>query len=386
MKAILTSKKTWLALALLAGLSGLGVWQHKPILAWYYVRQLSGAYPDSREGWARKVAALEEAAVPRLLAGLRDPDAMVCGNMQHPLFLMANHWGLSDPRTLQLMEQLHGQFNEFSPAGQEKVLLMLTSLLHVERRAEGIDEPQEDAPPPLPPRLTTLVSEILIGAEKQDELRAVSLLLAAELIDCVQPGQWVDVAREMAERGLKHTKPGARVAALQLLGRGPMRKDKELVEQALPMLRDAEAAVRKAALVALASETELARDEIFLPLLHDADDEVQFWCETVLRKRGRSDADIQIARLISHKDAAMRIRVPSLLQRMPDLNLAVWLRQLSQDPAPAVRAAAVRAAGDHPHVDMSERLREMAERDPSAAVRQNAGFYLRLPAPRARLE
>src|SRR5713226_2561862 len=82
MKAILTNKKTWLALALLAGMSALGAWQHKPILAWYYVRQLSGAYPDSREGWATKVAALEEVAVPRLLDGLRDPDAMVCGNVQ----------------------------------------------------------------------------------------------------------------------------------------------------------------------------------------------------------------------------------------------------------------------------------------------------------------
>jgi hypothetical protein len=386
MKAILTSKKTWMALALLAGLSALGLWQHKPILAWYYVRQLSGAYPESREGWARKVAALEEAAVPRLLDGLRDPDAIVCSNLQYPLFLMANQWGLSDPRALHLLEQLQGRFDEFSPAGQEKVLMMLTSLMHVERRAEGGAEPQEAPPLPVPPRLITVVSEILIRAEKKEELRAVSLLLAAELIDCVQPGQWVDVAREMAERGLQHAKPGARVAALQLMGREPMRKNKDLVEKALPMLRDPEPAVRKAALVALASETELARDEIFLPLLHDADDEVQFWCETVLRKRGRSDADIQIARLISHKDAAMRIRVPALLQRMPDLNLATWLRQLSQDPSPAVRAAAVRAAGDHPHVDLGERLREMAERDPSAAVQQNAGFYLRQQGPRGRLE
>jgi HEAT repeats len=281
---------------------------------------------------------------------------------------------------------LHGEFNDFSPAGQEKVLLMLTSLMHVERRAEGDAEPQEDAPRPLPPRLTTVVSAILIDAEKKEELRGVSLLLAAELIDCVQPGQWVDVAREMAERGLKHAKPGARIAALQLLGRGPMRKDKDLVEQALALLRDPEPAVRKAALVALAAETELARDEIFLPLLHDDDEEVQYWCETVLRKRGRSDADIQIARLISHKNAAMRLRVPNLLQRMPDLNLAAWLTQLSHDPSAAVRAAAVRAAGDHPHVDLTERLREMAERDPSAAVQQNAGFYLRQHAARARLE
>lgn len=386
MKAILTSKKARMALALLAILSGLGVWQHKPVLAWYYVRQLGGAYPETRDGWARKVAALEEAAVPRLLDGMRDPDAMVCANMQYPLFLMAKKWGLDDPRALNLMEQLHERFHDFSPAGQEKTLLMLTSLMHVEPSAEGSSELQEEPPRPVPPGLTTAVGAILIDAEKKDELRGVALLLAAELIDCAQPGQWIDVGRAMAERGLGHPAPGARVAALQLLGRGPMRKHKDLLEKALPLLHDREPAVRKAALVAFAPETDLARDEIFLPLLHDADDEVQYWCETVLRKRGRSDDDIQIARLIGHKDAAMRIRVASLLQRMPDLNLAAWLRQLSQDPSPAVRAAAVRAVGDHPQVDLTERLREMAERDPSAAVQQNASYYLRQRALRGSLQ
>jgi hypothetical protein len=386
MKAILKSKKTWMALALLAAVSALGIWQHKPILAWYYVRQLAGAYPESREGWARKVAALDEAAVPRLLDGLRNQDAMICANMQQPIFLMLKKWSLSDARALNVMEQLHGRFHNFSPAGQEKVLLMLTSLMHVERSGEGGAESQEERPSPLPPRLTTIVGAMMIDAEKQEELRGVALLLAADLIDNVQPGQWTDVAQEMAERGLRHAAPGARVAALQLLGRGPMRKNKEVLEKALPLLCDPEPAVRKAALVAFAPETELARDEIFLPLLHDADDEVQFWCETVLRKRGRSDDDIKIARLISHKDPAMRIRVPNLLQRMPDLNIASWLRQMSQDPAPAVRAAAIRAAGDHPHVDLTERLREMAERDPSPAVRQNASFYLRQQTPRTRIE
>jgi HEAT repeats len=382
MKAILTSKKAWTALALLAGLSALGVWQHKPILAWYYVRQLGGAYPETREGWAKKVAALEEAAVPRLLDGLRDQDAMVCANMQYPLCLLAKKWGLDDPRALSLLEQVRSRFHDFSPAGQEKVLLMLTSLLHVERGGEGGAEMQEEPPRPLPPRLTTIVGAIMIDAEKTEDLRGAALLLAAELVDCVAPGQWTDVCQEMAERGLRHAAPGARVAALQLLGRGPMRRNKDVLPKALPLLGDPEPAVRKAALVALAPETDLARDEIFLPLLHDPDDEVQFWCETVLRKRGRSDDDIQIARLISHQDPAMRIRVPNLLQRMPDLNLASWLRQLSLDPAPAVRAAAVRAAGEHPHVDFTERLREMAERDPSAAVQQIASFYLHLQTPR----
>lgn len=375
MKTILASKKTWAAVAFCVAGAALGYWQHKPILAWYYVRELTRAYPENRQSWAKRAAALEDAALPRLLDGMSDADALVCGNMQYALFLMARQWGPSDPRTLHLVEDLRARFRDFSPPGRENVLMMLTSLMHVERSADGGAEAQEQ-PSPLPPRLTMVVGEIMIDAEKQEGLRGLALLLAIELIDDVQPGQWVEVGSDMAERGLAHPLPGPRVAALQLLGRPPMRKNRGVLEKALPLLHDREPTVRKAALIAFAPETELARDEIFLPLLHDDNQEVQYWCEMVLRKRGRTDDDIQIARLISHKDAAMRIRVPNLVLRMPDLNLAAWLRQLSVDASPAVRAAAVRAAMEHPQVDMNERLREMAERDPSAAVRQNARFCL----------
>jgi hypothetical protein len=162
-----------------------------------------------------------------------------------------------------------------------------------------------------------------------------------------------------------------------------MRKDKDVLEKAVPLLCDAEPAVRKAALIMLAPESDVVRDEALLPLLHDADLEVQYWCEMALRRRGRTDDDIAVARMISHKDPAVRIRVAHLLQRMPDLNLAAWLHQLSLDPSPAVRAAALRAAADNPHVEFADRLREMADSDASAAVRQNAQYFLRT---RARLE
>jgi len=71
---------------------------------------------------------------------------------------------------------------------------------------------------------------------------------------------------------------------------------------------------------------------------------------------------------------------------VPQLNLAAWLLQLSQDPEPAVRAAAVGAAGDYPHIDLSLRLREMAEGDPSETVRQNALYYWQQRSSRAVLD
>src|SRR5262245_62008566 len=82
MKAILTSKKTWLALLVVAGLAGVAWWQRRPVLAWYHVRQLTNAYQDNREACAKAVAELDEAALPYLLLGLQSPDAIVCANMQ----------------------------------------------------------------------------------------------------------------------------------------------------------------------------------------------------------------------------------------------------------------------------------------------------------------
>jgi hypothetical protein len=374
MKAILTSKQTWFALLVVAGLAGVAWWQRRPLLAWYHVRQLTNAYQDNREACAKKVAELDEAALPHVLLGLQSPDAIVCANMQCALMLIAKNWGVGDPRSQQLVDRVNTQFDQFSPAGQEKIVVLLTGFI------------QQDRPTPLPPRLTKVVSEILLSAEKKAELRGVSLLLAAELVDGVQPGQWVDVCRDMAERGLKDERSGTRIAALQLLRRGPMRKEKELIEKTIPLLRDSEAAVRRAALVALASESDLVREESFLPLLHDEDAQVQYLCEMALRKRGLHDKDIEMARLISDKNPAVRMRVLYYFPQMPQLNLGAWLQQLSQDPEPAVRAAAVGAAGDYHHIDLSLRLREMAEGDPSETVRQNARYYWQQRSSRAVLD
>lgn len=373
MKIVLASKTTWIAAAVLVLLVGAAVWQRQPMLAWYHVRQLSYAYQENREGCAKAVADLGEAALPAVLHQLRSSDAVVCANMQYALLLMVRQWGITDPRSQALADRLEGQFADCSPAGQEKIVLVLTCML------------QLDGPRPLPPRLTKSASEVLMAAEKKDELRAVSLLLAAELIDCVEPGQWTDVCREMAAHGIQSERPAARIAALQLLMRDTIRKDKSLVEKAAPLLRDADAGVRRAALVALAAESDVVREESFLPMLHDDDAETQYLCELALRKRGLTDGDIKLARMISDKNPATRMRVLRYFDEMPDLNVVAWLRQLCNDAEPAVRAAAVRAAVHYPHADLTLRLREIAERDPSEAVRQNARHYLQMLTPRAAL-
>jgi HEAT repeat protein len=363
--------KVWLFVALLLGLGGACWWQRDPILSWYYVRQLTEASDGQLETYAQKLAHLGEGATPRLLDGLCETDPAVCAKMQYPLILMAKKWGHADTRTSTLVVHLHTRFGEFSPVGQEKAVLLVTNLM------------QNEGAKPSPPRLTKVVGEFLTMAEKNIELRAACLLLLAELVDCVQPGQWVDAGRAMTQCGLEDARPECRVSALRVLLREPMRKDRELLEKALPLLRDKTAAVRKHAVLVLAAENEVAHEDSFLKLLHDDDPEVQFLCENALRKRGLSDDDIRIARMLSDREPTTRMRVLQYLRRVPDVNLDSLLRQLSNDPAKAVRAAAIRAAADYPHVDLSKRLTEMAASDPEESIRMNARYYLQERARRA---
>jgi HEAT repeat protein len=111
-------------------------------------------------------------------------------------------------------------------------------------------------------------------------------------------------------------------------------------------------------------------------LLHDSEAEVQFLSEMALRKRGLGDDDIAIARDLGDSRPSTRMRVLHRVGLLREVNLSALVRRLSQDPEPAVRAAAVRAAGENPHLNLADRLREMAEGDPSDVVRSNARHYL----------
>ena len=66
-----------------------------------------------------------------------------------------------------------------------------------------------------------------------------------------------------------------------------------------------------------------------------------------------------------------------------DLEPGIWLRRLTHDPAPEVRVAAIRAAKEPPladlQVDLSDRIDQILQNDPSPTVRQQAGYYSGYP-------
>ena len=358
------NKNTLLAAVAILVLAGLVYWQYTPMLRWYYLRELTAADADSRDRWAERVASLDDAAVSGLLNCLDDKDPTVCINAETAMHVLVKRWGPEDARTHALADNLRRRFASQSPFGQISGLQVATAML------------RQDGPKTWPAPLIRAAGELLDSTGDRPGVRGAAIVLAGALIDRDPEGPWLDTCRTLADSGLADKHARTRLAAVQLLARPAMEGEKELLAKVVPLLRDGSPLVRRAALVALAPAVEVVKEDELIPLLHDDDVETQHLCEAVLRSRGLSDAHVELARLISDPSPTARLRVLDRLGRTADLDPSAWLMRLSQDPSPAIRAAAVRAAASYAKVDLAERLREMARDDPSETIRQIAQHYL----------
>src|SRR5262245_25094564 len=96
--AFLGTKKGLLlaAAALVLTLAGLAWLNRTPLLTWYYLRGLADAGEADREKWVERLAGLDGAAVPGLLAFLQEGSPMVCGNAGAALARLFKRWGAED--------------------------------------------------------------------------------------------------------------------------------------------------------------------------------------------------------------------------------------------------------------------------------------------------
>jgi hypothetical protein len=362
----LFTRKGLVGLGLALGLAALAWFGWKPALVWYCVRGLAAADEKGREKWVRRIDWLGADAVPGLVGCLAREDAPACANAEAALARLARAWGPDDPRCRALFARLRDGFPTLSAPGQEAVLEWQIALL-------GPGEARGPAPTPL----TELALDLLAAAGRSEEagVRARALALADVLVEKAAPGPWLDGCRDLIDRGLTDPQADTRTRAVHLTLHAHFRGDTGLLRRVVPLLRDARAAVRRAALLAVGPSRDVITEEDLLPLLHDADADVRRLCETALRSRGLQDEDVVLARLVSDSRASARLEVLYHLGRA-EVDPGTWLRRLSHDPSPAVRAAAVRAAAQA-EIDLGDRLRQMIAGDPSPTVRQLAAHYLR---------
>jgi hypothetical protein len=359
-------------------LAGIGVlaaalwWQRTPLLTWYYLRGLAAAEEADQDRWVERVAGLDAAAVPALLDLLDCRDAAVCANARAALACLVQRWGSDDPRSVSLADRLADRVAELHPPGRLETL-DLEALLAAPPRA-GVP----------PPAATLRAAGRVLRAVPAGEPGVLerALVLADGLVDYAPPPEVVDKVQELVRAGMLGSGGSARARALHVARAGALGRPRELLELAVPLLRDPTAAVRREAICLLACEKDLLGTEDLLAWLHDPDREVRRWCEKALRARGEPEMNIRLGRLITDGRPKERLKVFGYLRRAGHPAPAVWILRLCDDPEPAVRIAAARAAVElcpsGNGMNVRDRLRDMAQNDRSPTVRQVADCYCRM--------
>lgn len=357
-----------LVLLLAAGAAVLWT-QRLPLLSWYCVRSLARAGDGERDVWVERVVSLDGAADGALVDCLCRDDVRACGNAGEALAVTGRRWGAEDRRWPDLAARVAEAFPRFSPAGQAAALRLLGGWLG--READGPEPPDGVA--------VAAGRALARAANGTPEVHARALAVAEALVEHGCPAEQLGDCRGLVQACLRDADPANRASAVRLA----VHPDLGLLEEVAPLLRDPAPAVRREAMLAarLAPETVVKTDDL-LHWLHDSDEDVRRLCEAVLGLRGMTNDQIKLGRMLTDPEFSVRLGVLGALAGGSDLEPGVWLRLLSADPEPAVRVAAVRFASDHPLVDLSDRIDQMAHSDPSPTVRQLARMYLGTPRPR----
>jgi hypothetical protein len=341
-----------------------GLWfAREPLLAWYYLRGLARADDAERPCWAERVAGLDRAALPALL-DLLTGDDRACASARAGLDALARRRVGDGPRAAELARRLSEGFPRLGPAGRREVLQFEASWL------------RSDSPPPDVARLLT--RELEEAARSGDGLvRGAALDLAAALLERPDCAEAVGSCRELALACFNDPDAENRARSAQLA----LFPGMDLQQQALPLLRDPAPEVRRLAMLAVGPAPNVISTDDLLHWLHDPDAEVRRLCEVALGSRRVPREHIRLGRTLTHPDHRVRLRVLDELRGDAgrDIDASIWLRYLTHDAKESVRVAAVRAAVEGRFgapVDLRDRLEQMARTDPSATVRQEAGYYL----------
>jgi hypothetical protein len=353
-----------LVLLVLAGVGTLAWLERTTLLAWYFVRELAQATEENRESRANRVAELDEAVLAGLCANLHETDLDCCQNVRAGLAALATRWGgLGNPRTVDMTLAVAREFPTLSPAGQQQVLELVAELF------------RKDTAPPCSGTLLTCARLLSAATGTSDEeVQKAALELCAVLLSRAECPEALTTCRELVRACLAGNSAKVRVRAIQVA----LFPGMDLLETVAGLLDDSEVEVRRAAILAVGPADKVVLDETLLPCLRrEEDPEVRQICELALKGRGLKPEHLELARLSVDKEPRERVRVLERLRHATDLDPSIWLRRLSHDPAPSVRAAAIRAMSEQALPTLTDRIDQMAQSDPSPTVSYLASIYLK---------
>jgi hypothetical protein len=347
-------------LLLVGGTAG-WVWRDD-LRCWYYLRQLDRAEGETALEWAGKLAGLGDRGVSVAFALFRKDAPGGFEKGQAILSAVINGWGLDDPRGGGLVDRILKEFPRLTPRTRGALLRLSAAWV----TGDG----EENA------ELVTACGRLVVEASREPvaEVLATALELTERLVPLDPEPEVLEASRTLVRAGFRAGEASTRVRSVRLAVLPAV----DLRKETLPLLRDPSAPVRHMVMLAVGENEAIIQTDALLPWLHDSNADVRRQCEASLRARGLTPRHIQMARLLTDKRWQVRA---SVLDHLDDqkLNSGEWIRRLTHDTSPAVRAAAVRAASETCEADLRDRIAQMANGDPSQTVSDLAKHYLREP-------
>jgi len=305
--------------------------------------------------------------------------AALCQKVLNPPDKAAGPLGPDESADLiAVLEGLRTGFLKFAPVGRASAIAAATHILD-RYQAEGAPSNWFDT-------LKPVHDLILAGlADPNVEVRSSALgevgrhwswtpgrpMTPAEEAEL---GNWKDAFHAPTVRCLGDREPKSRAAAVACLGSVPI---DSMAAPAVHYVEDPQSGgVRYKALMAFAARPTLLSDDAVLKRLHDAEPGVPELAELILKNRGLTKDQIFLGRQICSPRAEVRASVIPLIRDRSDIDPVIWLLQLSHDADESVRAHAVEALAERDSPEVDRRLREMASKDASPAVRAAAGKHI----------
>jgi HEAT repeat protein len=332
--------------------------QRSKLWAWYYAAQFASADQESASKWLNKAVESGPDVFTRFLNSLALTDESACLKLTTSMATIGATTG--DDRVVStVLCELASRYPELPESVHARALEFARDLL----QRPGVSA-----------ELVSNVAALAQASAKSPSLSTRRLILdIAPLLARGKPAaELQDSARDLVRRGLTAGEPDVRRSFVHLACHPQI----DLLTAVVPLLRDPSAEVRHAAVLAVGGAVDQVATDDLLPTLHDADPLVCRACQLALQGRGLSDSQIRLGKLLTAPDVSSRLGIIDRLRTEADIDATAWLRRLSHDVHPAVRAAALRAAAELPHTKMADRMEQISQNDASDTVRQIATYYL----------
>lgn len=359
----------WMVTAVALALLAAGItYQREDLMAAWRVHQLPQSTAETRISLTHKLAQTPQKSAGWLLYALSDTlDAEPCLILGSALASVTADLTIEEIQPL--LTRSASLFRGMAPAGQEATVRWAQTVLEASSGKGRLPDQAALA-------MQRLIEQAYLGEEPA--VQAAALQLAAPLFQTQPPKALIAALKQLVQAGVKSADPGVQMQAIS----AALLPDLDCLEDAAGCLKSPHREVRQAAILALGSATEKIGEETLLPSLHDEDPEIAHLAQTALQARGLREDQIRLGRLMSDPKPSRRLEVLDHLSTTRDIDPALWLRKLSNDPSPAVRVAALRAMAQDPGLELSDRVDQMEANDPSQAVNKLARFYKEHPVQR----